>query len=96
MSHYSSLRDPVRVFFFQELEKRSHKVVRYANDFVILVRTQRAGLRVKESVTHFLERKLKLKVNQDKSRVSSTDNTNFLGFTFKGTKIRWSDKAFRE
>jgi RNA-directed DNA polymerase len=80
----------------KELEKRNHKFVRYADDFVILVRTQRAGLRVKESVTRFLERKLKLKVNQDKSRVSSTDNTNFLGFTFKGTKIRWSDKAFRE
>jgi RNA-directed DNA polymerase len=80
----------------KELEKRGHKFVRYADDFVILVRTQRAGLRVKESVTRFLERKLKLKVNQDKSQVSSTDNTNFLGFTFKGTKIRWSDKAFRE
>ena len=80
----------------KELEKRGHKFVRYADDFVILVRTERAGLRVKESVTRFLERKLKLKVNQDKSRVSSTDNTNFLGFTFKGTKIRWSDKAFRE
>jgi len=80
----------------KELEKRGHKFVRYADDFVILVKTQRAGLRIKESVTRFLERKLKLKVNQDKSRVSSTDNTNFLGFTFKGTKIRWSDKAFRE
>ena len=80
----------------KELEKRGHKFVRYADDFVILVRTQRAGLRVKESVTRFLERKLKLTVNQDKSRVTSTDNTNFLGFTFKGTKIRWSDKAFRE
>jgi RNA-directed DNA polymerase len=80
----------------KELEKRGHRFVRYADDFVILVRTQRAGLRVKESVTRFLERKLKLKVNQDKSRVSSTDNTNCLGFTFKGTKIRWSDKAFLE
>jgi RNA-directed DNA polymerase len=80
----------------KELEKRGHKFVRYADDFVILVRSERAGQRVKESVTRFLERKLKLKVNQDKSRVSSTDDTNFLGFTFKGTKIRWSDNAFRE
>jgi RNA-directed DNA polymerase len=80
----------------KELEKRGHKFVRYADDFVILVRTERAGLRVKESITRFLGRKLKLKVNQDKSQVSSTDYTNFLGFTFKGTKIRWSDKAFRE
>jgi RNA-directed DNA polymerase len=80
----------------KELEKRGHKFVRYADDFVILVKTQRAGLRVKESTTRFLERKLKLKVNQDKSQVSSTDQTIFLGFTFKGTKIRWSDEAFRE
>jgi len=80
----------------KELEKRGHKFARYADDFVILVKTERAGLRVKESVTRFLKRKLKLKVNQDKSQVSSTDDTNFLGFTFKGTKIRWSDKAFRE
>jgi RNA-directed DNA polymerase len=80
----------------KELEKRGHKFVRYADDFVILVRSERAGLRVKESITRFLLKKLKLKVNQDKSRVSSTDDTNFLGFTFKGTKIRWSDEAFRE
>ena len=80
----------------KELEKRGHRFARYADDFVILVKTHRAGLRVKESVTRFLDRKLKLMVNQDKSRVSATDETNFLGFTFKGTKIRWSDKAFRE
>ncbi len=80
----------------KELEKRGHKFVRYADDFVILVKTQRAGLRVKESVTRFLNRKLKLKVNQDKSRVSSTDDTDFLGFTFKGTRILWSDKAFQQ
>ena len=80
----------------KELENRGHKFARYADDFVILVKSERAGLRVKESITRFLKRKLKLRVNQDKSRVSATDKTNFLGFTFKGTKIRWSDKAFRE
>ena len=80
----------------KELEKRGHKFARYADDFIILVKTERAGLRVKESITRFLNRKLKLKVNQDKSQVAPTDQTNFLGFTFKGTKIRWSDKAFRE
>jgi len=80
----------------KELERRGHKFVRYADDFVILVKTQRAGLRVKQSITRFLERKLKLKVNQDKSRVSSTNDANFLGFTFKGTRILWSDKAFQQ
>jgi RNA-directed DNA polymerase len=80
----------------KELEKRGHKFVRYADDFIILVKTHRAGRRVKESITRFLKRRLKLKVNQDKSQVAPTDKTNFLGFTFKGTKIRWSEKAFRE
>ena len=35
-------------------------------------------------------------VNEKKSRVAKTDDTDFLGFTFKGTKIRWSDKAFHQ
>jgi RNA-directed DNA polymerase len=80
----------------KELERRSHRFVRYADDFIILVKSQRAGERVMLSVQRFLERKLKLKVNQDKSQVALTNQTDFLGFTFKGTKIRWSDKAFRE
>jgi RNA-directed DNA polymerase len=80
----------------KELERRGHRFVRYADDFIILVKSQRAGERVMLSVQHFLERKLKLKVNQDKSQVALTNQTDFLGFTFKGTKIRWSEKAFQE
>jgi RNA-directed DNA polymerase len=79
----------------KELETRGHKFVRYADDFVILVRSQRAGNRVMASVSAFLERKLRLKVNENKSRVSTTNQIVFLGFIFKGKKIRWSDKAFR-
>jgi RNA-directed DNA polymerase len=80
----------------KELEKRGHKFVRYADDFVILVRSQRAGDRVRASITRFLDRKLKLIVNEQKSSVAPTDQVTFLGFAFKGTKIRWSDKAFHE
>ncbi len=80
----------------KELEKRGHRFVRYCDDFIILVKSQRAGERVMRSVQRFLERRLKLKVNAGKSSVSPTDRITFLGFTFKGTKIRWSDKAFRE
>jgi RNA-directed DNA polymerase len=80
----------------KELERRGHRFVRYADDFIILVKSHRAGERVMLSVRRFLERKLKLKVNEDKSSVVRTDKANFLGFTFKGAKIRWSDKAFRE
>jgi RNA-directed DNA polymerase len=79
-----------------ELEKRGHRFSRYADDFIVLVKSRRAGERVMESLKRFLERRLKLKVNQEKSRVTSTNQAVFLGFTFSGTKIHWSDKAFSE
>jgi RNA-directed DNA polymerase len=78
----------------KELEGRSHRFARYADDFVILVKSRRAGERVMASITRFLEQKLKLKVNQEKSKVARTNDITFLGFAFSGAKIRWSDKAF--
>jgi len=80
----------------KELEKRGHRFARYADDFVILVKSRRAGERVSRSLQRYLERTLKLKVNQDKSKVAPTDQITFPGFTFRDTKIRWSEKAFRE
>jgi RNA-directed DNA polymerase len=70
--------------------------VRYADDFIILVKSRSAGERVMRSVQRFLERRLKLQVNLKKSQVRKTDQIQFLGFVFKGTKIRWSEDAFRE
>ena len=78
------------------IEKRGHRFVRYADDFIILVKSRSSGERVMRSVQRFLERKLKLQVNREKSQVQKTDQTQFLGFIFKGTKIRWSEDAFRE
>ena len=80
----------------KELERRGHRFVRYADDLRILVRSQRAGERVKTSVTRFLTGKLKLTVNEQKSRVVKTNDCEFLGFTFRGTKLRWSDQAFAD
>jgi len=80
----------------KELEGRGHRFVRYADDLLILVKSQRAGERVKESVTRFLTRKLKLVVNEQKSRVVKTNAAKFLGFNFRGTKLRWSDRAFED
>jgi len=80
----------------KELERRGHRFVRYADDFIILVKSQRAGERVMQGVQRFLERKLKLRVNADKSQVARTDQADFLSFTFRGGNIRWSEKAFRE
>lgn len=48
------------------------------------------------SLKRFLERHLKLRINQEKSRIVPTNQAAFLGFTFRGTKIHWSEKAFRE
>ncbi|MFV0439222.1 MAG: group II intron reverse transcriptase/maturase [Desulfopila sp.] len=78
----------------KELEGRNHRFARYADDFVILVKSRRAGERVMASITRFLEKKLKLKVNQEKSKVAHTNEITFLGFAFSGAKIRWSDKVF--
>ena len=80
----------------KELEQRGHRFARYADDFVILVRSQRAGERVMAGISRFLGQKLKLTVNQEKSKVASTNEITFLGFIFKGTRIRWSGKALAE
>ncbi len=80
----------------KELESRGHKFVRYADDFVILVKSQRAGERVMGSIRKHLTHKLKLTVNEDKSQVAKSGDISFLGFVFKGTKILWSDKAYKE
>ena len=80
----------------KELEKRGHRFARYADDFIVLVRSQRAGERVMESLKRFLENRLKLRINSEKSRVVPTNQARFLGFIFRGTRIIWSEKAFRE
>jgi group II intron reverse transcriptase/maturase len=67
----------------KELEKRGHKFVRYADDFNIYVRSQEAGERVMESVSNFIESKLKLIVNKEKSQVCEVNQTNFLGYTIQ-------------
>jgi RNA-directed DNA polymerase len=80
----------------KELEKRQHRFVRYADDFVIFVTSVRAGERVMQSIRRYLEKMLKLRVNEAKSHVRPTDQLEFLGFTFKKTSIRWSERAFQE
>lgn len=64
----------------KELEKRGLRFVRYADDIAIFVRSRKAGERVLESVTRFLQNRMKLKVNNTKSSVELPWNTKFLGF----------------
>jgi RNA-directed DNA polymerase len=66
----------------RELERRGHRFVRYADDSNIYVRSQRAGERVMKSVSQFITRKLKLKVNEEKSAVARPGARKFLSFSF--------------
>jgi RNA-directed DNA polymerase len=76
-----------------ELERRGHRFARYADDLIILVKSERAAQRVMHSLTHFLQTILKLTVNLAKSKVAPVGECHFLGFVIKGKKIRWTDKA---
>jgi RNA-directed DNA polymerase len=79
----------------RELERRGHCFVRYADDCNIYVRSQHAGERVKRSITSFITRRLKLRVNEQKSAVARPVERKFLGFSFtlRGPKRRIADKA---
>ena len=68
----------------QELERRGHRFVRYADDCNIYVRSRRAGERVMASVSRFVSQRLKLRVNREKSAVDVPQKRKFLGFTFTG------------
>jgi RNA-directed DNA polymerase len=65
----------------KELERRGHRFCRYADDCNIYVRSHRAGERVMVSVSRFLTRKLRLKVNEAKSAVAQPEERKFLGFS---------------
>ena len=77
----------------KELERRGHTFARYADDFIILVGSKRAGDRVLRNVTSFVERKLKLKVNDTKSQVAPINQCKFLGFTFHGGSLKWHESV---
>ena len=83
----------------KEMEKRGLHFVRYADDCNIYVRSKRAGLRVMNSITNFIEGKLKLKVNEQKSAVDRPWKRKFLGFSFtvhkKEPKIRVSKESIQ-
>lgn len=67
----------------RELEKRGHRFIRYADDFVIYVKSKRAGERVMESVSKYIEKDLQLTINQKKSKVCTATAATFLGFNIQ-------------
>lgn len=76
-----------------ELERRGLRYCRWADDFVILLKSERAAKRVMEGITRYLEEELGLKVNSEKSEVTLIKNVTFLGFQILRGKIRVSNKA---
>lgn len=64
----------------KELEKRGHKFCRYADDCNIYVSSQKAGERVMASIKKFLEKKLRLKINEKKSKVAEAEECKYLGY----------------
>lgn len=66
-----------------ELEQRGHRFVRYADDSNIYVRSERSGQRVMASITRFIETRLRLRINRDKSAVARPGERHFLGFTLR-------------
>jgi RNA-directed DNA polymerase len=79
----------------QELEKRGLEFCRFADDCNIFVKSQKAAERVMETISQFIEKKLKLKVNQDKSKVALSDKVKFLGFTVVNGTIAIAHKALQ-
>jgi RNA-directed DNA polymerase len=74
-----------------ELARRGHRFVRYADDVKVYVGSERAGQRVMESISQFVERRLKLRVNAEKSAVAPALERPFLGFRFfrdRGGRVR--------
>jgi len=80
-----------------ELERRGLKYCRWADDFVILVRSERAAKRILGGITRLLEEKLKLPVNREKSKAVKITELTFLGFSFSSyRKVKISDKAIKK
>jgi RNA-directed DNA polymerase len=79
----------------RELTRRGHAFVRYADDVTIFVRSEQAGLRVLASVTRVVEKRLKLRVNPEKSAVSRPQASELLGFTFAHVRRTWVARPSR-
>ena len=85
----------------EELSKRGLRSTRYADDLLVYVKSEKAANRVMESLTKFIEKKMKLKVNMTKSKVcQADDDLKYLGMTFKRKDGRWfvrpHEKSFKK
>ena len=83
----------------KELNKRGHKFVRYADDCSIYVRSEKSARQGMESIMNYIEKKLRLKVNREKTKISRPTESQLLGFSFYRDKekyeIRISKKSLK-
>ena len=77
----------------KELERRGLRFTRYADDFLVFVRSGSAAQRVLQSIGRFIEGKLALTINRTKSKAARLTECAFLGFTMRQGKLRWTDAA---
>lgn len=80
----------------RELRERGHRFVRYADDVMIYVRSERAGQRVMEGISAFIEQRLGLRINRGKSAVARAGRRAFLSFSFYKRKAGWRIGVARE
>lgn len=80
----------------KELEKREHSFVRYADDSSVYVKSEAAAKRVMTSIMEFIEGKLLLKVNREKTKVSRPEESVLLGFSFRTYEGQWIIKVARK
>ncbi len=103
--HVKRLDEPILLNEFdKEMKKRGHRFVRYADDCSIFLRSKRAAVRVLKSITKFIEQKLKLRVNAQKTSICRPINFHTLGYNFVSTykkgekgkyRLRVSPKSFK-
>jgi len=80
----------------KELELRGHKFARYADDFIVTVKSKKAAERVMASLIRFIEGRLQLVVNRAKSRTAPLKTCEFLGYRLnRRGKLAWTSKAHR-
>lgn len=92
------LSNILRTDLDRELERRGHRFCRYADDCNIYVASQAAGQRAMDAITGYLEKKLKLRVNRDKSAVARPWGRKFLGYSFtwhKQVRLKIADSSLR-
>ena len=71
----------------QELERRGHKFIRYADDMMILCKSKKSAERTLRNIVPYIEKKLFLKVNQEKTEVAYIGKVKFLGSHFINIKV---------